>query len=401
MFTYINGGSVTSVKGIKAAGIFCGIKKKRKDLALIYSKKPCNSAGTFTLNKVKAAPLLISQDVIKSKSTVNAVLINSGKANACTGEQGYNNAKIMQQKCAEELSLNPKNVLISSTGVIGEQLPMDKLLNGIEDIVPVISQDGGFDAAEAIMTTDTRPKSFAVKVEQDDKAYSIGGICKGSGMIMPNMATMLAFITTDAKIGNSLLQKMLSTAVDMSFNKISVDGETSTNDMVILLANGESEVEINEDSQEAAEFQKALNDLCIKMAKSIVSDGEGATKLVAINVTGAHSKKDAELVGKSLANSSLLKTAIYGHDANWGRVMSSAGMSGADFDPSKVTIKFDDHLVLLPDYKIVVDDSIASKILAQKELNVNINLNGGQYSTTYWTCDLTEDYIKINALYRT
>jgi glutamate N-acetyltransferase/amino-acid N-acetyltransferase len=368
---------------------------------LIYSDKPCSSAGTFTLNKVKAAPLLISQEVIKSKSTVNAVLINSGNANACTGEEGFNNAKLMQQKCAEKLSLNPENVLISSTGVIGEQLPMDKLLNGIEDIVHVISEAGGLDAAEAIMTTDTRPKSFALKVEQDDNAYSIGGICKGSGMIMPNMATMLAFIATDAKIENSLLQKMLSTAVGVSFNKISVDGETSTNDMVILLANGEAGVEITEGSEEAKEFQNALNDFCIKMAKSIVSDGEGATKLISINVTGAHTKKDAELVGKTLANSPLLKTAIYGKDANWGRVMSAAGMSGADFDPSKTTIKFDDHLVLLPDYKIVVDDSVASQILAQKELNININLNGGQFSTTYWTCDLTEDYIKINALYRT
>lgn len=401
MFTYIKDGSVTSVKGIKAAGIFCGIKRKRKDIALIYSEKPCSAAGTFTLNKVKAAPLLISQEIVKSKSSVNAIVINSGNANACTGEEGFNNAKLMQQKCAEKLSLKPENVLISSTGVIGEQLPMDKLLNGIEEIVPVISETGGLDAAQAIMTTDTRPKSFALKVEQDKKAYSIGGICKGSGMIMPNMATMLAFITTDANIDNSLLQKMLSTAVDASFNKISVDGETSTNDMVILLSNGESGVEITEGSEEAEEFQNALNDFCIKMAKSIVSDGEGATKLIAINVTGAHSKKDAELVGKTLSNSPLLKTAIYGKDANWGRVMSAAGMSGADFDPSKTTIKFDDHLVLLPDYKIVVDDAVASQILAQKELNININLNGGQFSTTYWTCDLTEDYIKINALYRT
>lgn len=401
MFTYIKDGSVTSVKGIKAAGIFCGIKRKRKDIALIYSEKPCSAAGTFTLNKVKAAPLLISQEIVKSKSSVNAIVINSGNANACTGEEGFNNAKLMQQKCAEKLSLKPENVLISSTGVIGEQLPMDKLLNGIEEIVPVISETGGLDAAQAIMTTDTRPKSFALKVEQDKKAYSIGGICKGSGMIMPNMATMLAFITTDANIDNSLLQKMLSTAVDASFNKISVDGETSTNDMVILLSNGESGVEITEGSGEAEEFQNALNDFCIKMAKSIVSDGEGATKLIAINVTGAHSKKDAELVGKTLSNSPLLKTAIYGKDANWGRVMSAAGMSGADFDPSKTTIKFDDHLVLLPDYKIVVDDAVASQILAQKELNININLNGGQFSTTYWTCDLTEDYIKINALYRT
>ena len=401
MFTFIDNGSVTSVNGIKAAGIFCGIKKKRKDIALIYSEMPCSAAGTFTLNKVKAAPLLISQEVIKSNSQINAVLVNSGVANACTGEEGISNAKLMQKECAEKLSINPENVLISSTGVIGQQLPMNELLNGINDLVPALSDEGGSDAAEAIMTTDTKPKSFAVKVESGDSSYTIGGICKGSGMIMPNMATMLAFITTDAKIENPLLQKMLSAAVDISFNKISVDGETSTNDMVILLSNGAAEVNIEADSNEAEIFQQALNALSIQMAKSIISDGEGATKLITLNVTGAHSKQDADLVGKSLSNSSLLKTAIYGEDANWGRIMSSAGMSGADFDPSKVTIKFDDHFVLMPDYKIVVDESIASKILSQNELNINVNLNGGKYSSTWWTCDLTEEYIKINAHYRT
>ncbi len=379
MYEFIDNGTVTSVKGIKAAGIFCGIKRKRKDLALIYSEIPCNAAGTFTLNKVKAAPLLISKEVIKSNNKISAVLINSGVANACTGEKGLSNAKLMQKECAEKLSLEPDNVLISSTGVIGQQIPMDKLLNGIKEITPELSEDGGLDAAEAIMTTDKISKSFAIKVESDKGSYTIGGICKGSGMIMPNMATMLAFITTDAKIEKSLLQKMLSAAVNISFNKISVDGETSTNDMVILLSNGAANIDITEDSKEAEEFQKALNALTIQMAKAIISDGEGATKLVTINVTGAHTITDAELVGKSLANSSLLKTAIYGQDANWGRVMSAAGMSGADFDPSKVTIKFDDHFVLLPDYKIVVDEIIASQILSQKELNININLNGGKF----------------------
>ena len=400
MYKFISNGSVTSANGFKAAGIFCGIKKKKKDLALIYSAEPCTAAGTFTLNKVKAAPLLISQDVIKSGKTVNAVLVNSGNANACTGEEGYKNAELMQNVCAEKLSIDPENVLISSTGVIGQQMPMENLLNGITNIVPFVSKKGGHDAAEAIMTTDTKPKSFAVKVKVGDESFTIGAICKGSGMIMPNMATMLAFITTDAKVEKSLLQKILFNAVDISFNKISVDGETSTNDMVTIMANGVSGVKINTKEKEE-EFQKALNAISIEMAKSITGDGEGATKLITINVTGAHTKKDAELVGKSLSNSPLLKTAIYGQDANWGRIMSSAGMSGADFNPDKVTIKFDDHEVLLPDYKIIVDEDIASKILSKKELNININLNGGQFSSTWWTCDFTEDYIKINAHYRT
>lgn len=400
MYKFINSGTVTSANGFKAAGIFCGIKKKKKDLALIYSAQPCTAAGTFTLNKVKAAPLLISQEIIKSDNLINAVLVNSGNANACTGEEGYNNAKLMQSACAEKLSIKPNNVLISSTGVIGQQMPMQNLLNGINNIVPFISADGGHDAAEAILTTDTKQKSFAVKVEMGKETFTIGGICKGSGMIMPNMATMLAFITTDAKIEKSLLQKILFNAVDISFNKISVDGETSTNDMVTIMANGVSRVAIDTQEKEE-EFQKALNAICIEMAKSIISDGEGATKLITINVTGANTKTDADLVGKSLSNSPLLKTAIYGEDANWGRIMSSAGMSGAEFTPEKVTIKFDDHAVLLPDYNIVLDETIASKILAKKELNININLNGGKFSSTWWTCDFTENYVKINANYRT
>lgn len=400
MYKFINNGSVTSADGFKAAGIFCGIKKKKKDLAMIYSAEPCSAAGTFTLNKVKASPLLISQEVIKKGEDVHAVLVNSGNANACTGEEGHKNAQKMQSVCADKLSLKPENVLISSTGVIGQQMPMENLLNGINSIVSAISESGGHEAAEAIMTTDTKLKSFAVNVEVGNESFKIGAICKGSGMIMPNMATMLAFITTDAKVDKSLLQKCLSNAVELSFNKISVDGETSTNDMVTILANGASGVQINTNVKEES-FQKALNAISIEMAKSIAADGEGATKLITINVTGANTKKDAELVGKSLSNSSLLKTAIYGQDANWGRIMSSAGMSGADFNPENVTIKFDDHAVLLPDYKIVVDESEASKILSKKELNININLNGGQFSSTWWTCDFTEDYVKINAHYRT
>lgn len=401
MYQFINNGTVTSAKGFKAAGIFSGIKKKKKDLALIYSDSSCTAAGTFTLNKVKAAPLLVSQDVIKSKSEVKAVIVNSGNANACTGEAGYNDALKMQSCCAEKLGINANEVLISSTGVIGQLMPMDKLLGGIDEIVPKLSADGGFDAAEAIMTTDKKMKSFAVKVELSIGSVTIGAICKGSGMIMPNMATMLAFVTTDAKIETDLLQKLLSKAVKNSFNKISVDGDTSTNDMVVILANGKSGIEVYENSEDEKLFYEALEALSIQMAKSIVSDGEGATKLVTINVSGAHSEEDADLVGKAVANSSLVKTAIYGEDANWGRIMSAAGNSGASIEPEKMSIFFNNSPVVLPDYNIVLDEAEAKEILSQSEFQIKINLNGGKYSSTWWTCDFSEEYVKINANYRT
>lgn len=401
MHKFIDNGTVTTPKGFLAAGIFCGIKKQKKDLSLIYSKKSCTAAGTFTLNKVKAAPLLISQEVIKSKTNVNAILINSGNANACTGDKGYEDALIMQKYCAEKLGINQNEVLISSTGVIGQMMPMEKLLSGIDKIIPLLSTQGGFDAAEAIMTTDKKIKSFAVEVELSKGKIIIGSICKGSGMIMPNMATMLAFITTDVKIESEFLQELLSLSVKNSFNKISVDGETSTNDMVVMLANGESNLSIEKNSPDSIIFQEALTALCIVMAKSIVSDGEGATKLVEIIVTGANSDEDANLVGKAIANSPLVKTAINGEDANWGRIMSAAGNSGAEIDPNKISISFNELPVVLPNYNIVLDEKIASKILSQKEFQIKINLNGGKHSSTWWTCDFSQEYIKINANYRT
>lgn len=401
MYQFINGGSVTSAKGFKAAGIFCGIKKRKKDLALIVSSSFCNAAGVYTLNKVKAAPLLISKNVTDKDVPVKAVLINSGNANACTGEDGYKDAKFTQEYCADKLKVKPENILISSTGVIGVKLPLPKIISGIDNIVNVLSEKGGEDAAEAIMTTDTKKKSFAVKVKLSSGEVTIGAICKGSGMIMPNMATMLAFITTDAEIKKSLLYKMLLNSVNISFNKISVDGETSTNDMVIILSNGVNRIEVLENSNDEKVFQEALDAISIEMAKSIVSDGEGATKLIEINVTGADTQEDADLVGKSLANSNLLKTALYGRDANWGRIMSSAGMSGANFDPEKVSISFDDHEVLLPNFKVVLNEEIAYKILSKNEYSINVNLNGGDFSSRWWTCDLSENYVKINANYRT
>ncbi len=401
MYQYIENGSVTSAKGFTAAGIFCGIKRKKKDLALIYSELPCAAAGTFTLNKVKAAPLLITQSSINKGGQVKAVLVNSGNANACTGDAGFADALRMQKVCAEKLNINSDEVLIGSTGVIGQPMPMDKLEHGIADIVPQLSANGGVDSAEAIMTTDKKIKSFALKVELSKGEVVIGAVCKGSGMIAPNMATMLGFITTDAGVEKAFLQQMLSTAVKNSFNKISVDGETSTNDMVLLMANGASGIKIDNNSADAELFHDALDDICREMAKSIVSDGEGATKLVTINVKNAKTAEDADLVGKSIANSSLVKTAIYGADANWGRILSAAGQSGADIDPAKVSISFDDLPILLPNYKLALDEEMASKILSQNEFVINVDLGVGSKNCTWWTCDLTEEYVRINADYRT
>ncbi len=401
MFQYIDNGSVTSSKGFKAAGIFCGIKRKRKDLALIYSETSCTAAGTYTLNKVKAAPLMISQETVKNSGFVKSVLINSGNANACTGEEGFKDALFMQSICAKKLGINKNEVLIASTGVIGLKLPVKKIETGLDEIITKLSDYGGKDAAEAIMTTDTKIKSFAVKVKTSKGEFTIGSICKGSGMIMPNMATMLAFISTDAGIEKSLLQELLSNAVKITFNKISVDGETSTNDMVLLLANGLSKIKIQKNTDEYSAFKEALTDICKEMAKAIVSDGEGATKLVTINVKNAKTGHDADLIGKSIANSSLVKTAIYGADANWGRILSAAGQSGADFDPSKVSISFNDLPVLLPSYKLAVDEEKATKILSKSDFVINVDLNYGSEEATWWTCDLTEEYVRINADYRT
>ena len=400
MYNFIENGSVTSAAGFYAAGIFANIKKKRKDLALIYSKLPCNAAGTFTLNKVKAAPLVLSKQMIADGNKIKAVLVNSGNANACTGEPGYEDALITQKYCAEKLDVKQSQVLLSSTGVIGQRLPVDKMLSGIESIIPQLSENGGLDAAEAIMTTDTKRKNYAVSVELEYTSVIIGGICKGSGMIMPNMATMLGFITTDAFIEQDLLQTILSEVVNVTFNKISVDGETSTNDMVVILANGASGIKVEKDTADVEKFKAGLKAVCTEMAKSIASDGEGATKLITINITGADTQIDADLAGKCIANSPLVKTAVYGRDANWGRIMSSVGMSGAEINPDKISISFNEVPILLPGFNIVVDEEKATEVLSKSEVAINVNLNGGSFKSTWWSCDFTENYIKINADYR-
>jgi glutamate N-acetyltransferase/amino-acid N-acetyltransferase len=401
MFQQLNNGSVTSAKGFKAAGIYCGIKKKRKDLALIYSETCCTVAGTFTLNKVKAAPIVISQELVKNGKKVKAVLVNSGNANACTGQAGHQDALTMQKACAQKLGIGQDEVIISSTGVIGQQLPVEKIVEGLDEIIPLLSEEGGLDAAEAIMTTDKKIKSYAVKVALSKGDVTIGGICKGSGMIMPNMATMLGFLATDAAIDQAIIQNLLFSCVNVSFNKISVDGETSTNDMVTLMANGASGIEIKEGDKDYDDFKEALASICTDMAKSIVSDGEGATKLVQINVKNAKTAEEASLIGKAIANSPLVKTAINGQDANWGRIVSAAGNSGADVIPEKISVSFNQLPVLKENYDIVLDEEKALKILSLPEFEINIDINNGKEACTWWTCDFSEEYIRINADYRT
>lgn len=401
MFTYIENGSITSVKGIKATGIHAGLKRKRKDLALIVSEKPCSVAGTFTLNKVQAAPLLVSKEVIAKGGKVKAILINSGNANACTGERGYNDALKSQKHCAKKLGVEQNEVIISSTGVIGEYMPMHILKTGIESIVDQVTDDGGLKAAKAILTTDLVEKSFAVNVKLSGGEITIGGIAKGSGMIMPNMATMLSFIATDADIEKDLLKRILTKTVNNSFNKISVDGDTSTNDMVILISNGVSKVIITENSEDVKLFEEALLAISIDMAKAIVSDGEGASKLIAIKVKGGKIESDVNTIAQTIANSPLVKTAIYGSDANWGRIITAVGRSGVEFDPAKVEIKFDDMTILAPNYWHEFDEEEATTVLSKKEVTISVNLNDGQVSTTWWTCDFSEKYIEINASYRT
>lgn len=397
---FINNGTITGPKGFKAAGIFCGIKKRKKDLALIYSENACSAAGTFTTNRVKAAPVVLSMEIINSGKPVRALLVNSGNANSCTGEKGLQDAIESQKLCGRSLGIKSSEVLIASTGVIGVELPMDKLSEGIKNIPESLSCEGGHEAAEAIMTTDKKEKSFAAKINLSGGQVTIGAVCKGSGMIMPNMATMLGFFTTDANIGPEQLKCLLKSAVKDSFNKISVDGDTSTNDMVILLANGASEVSLN-NPNDIEKFQEALSALAQKMAIAIVSDAEGGTKLVTINVSGAETSEMANIVAKTVANSSLVKTALNGCDANWGRIMSAAGMSGCDIDPEKMSIWFNDLPVIKPGYKIALDEAAALEILKGSEYEINIDLGIGNESTRWWTCDLSKEYVEINANYRT
>ena len=401
-------GGVTAAKGFMAASTAAGIKyKDRKDMAMIYSEVPCVAAGTFTTNIVKAAPVKWDQNVVYHQPNAQAVVINAGIANACTGEEGMGYCRATAEKVSEVLKVPAEQVLVASTGVIGKQLPIDRICNGIDAMVPALGADleSGHNAALAIMTTDTHEKEVAVTFELDGKTVTIGGMCKGSGMIHPNMCTMLSFVTTDAAISKDLLQEALSADVADTYNMISVDGDTSTNDTCLLLANGMAgNAEITEKNADYEAFVKALNFVNEYLAKQMAGDGEGATALFEVKVVGAETKEQAKVLSKSVITSSLTKAAIYGHDANWGRILCAMGYSGANFDPEKVDLFFESAAgkMQIIENGVAVDysEEEATKILSESHVTAIADIKMGDAEATAWGCDLTYDYVKINADYR-
>ena len=397
----LENGSVTSPRGFTAAAVAAEIKYTgRTDLAVVYSKVPAQAAAVYTLNRFKAAPLQVTEQNI-SNGIAQAIVVNSGIANAGMGAEGMRLAREMSDCAAEALNIAKDDVIIASTGVIGMPLPMDKVKNGIQKVSKALYADGGHDAAKAIMTTDTVCKEMAVQLRIDGKVVTIGAMAKGSGMIHPNMATMLGFITTDVNIDNKALQAAFKANIDDSFNMVSVDGDTSTNDMVAILANGQAgNTLLTEESPDFPAFKETLREICIAMAQKIAGDGEGATKLVECTVTGAATKEDARLAAKAIIASSLVKTAIYGNDANWGRIACAAGYSGAQFDPDKVNIFIGDVQVAQNGMGLEFDEAKATETLKQKKVNILVKFNIGNEEATAWGCDLTYDYVSINADYR-
>ena len=401
-------GGVTAAKGFEAAGAEAGIKyKNRKDMAIVYSRKPCVLAGTFTSNVVKAAPVLWDKKVVEESPFGQAVIINAGIANACTGKEGYSYCDKTAKAAAKALGIPEESVLVASTGVIGMQLPIDRIEDGVAKLAKLKEATiaAGTQAAEAIMTTDTRSKQVAVEFEVGGVKVTIGGMCKGSGMIHPNMCTMLAFVTTDAVISKELLMKAVKEDVVDTFNMISVDGDTSTNDTLLVMANGMAEnPEIKEGTPEYEEFKAALHYINESLAKMMAGDGEGATALFETKVIGADTKEHARILSKSVICSSLTKAAIYGHDANWGRILCALGYSGVQFDPEKIELFFESKSGRIQIYKdgVATDysEEEASKILADPEVTVLVDMKMGNETATAWGCDLTYDYVKINADYR-
>ncbi len=394
---------ITAARGFRAAGIHCGIKKAKKDLALVVSDLPAAAAGVFTQNKVAAAPVVVDREQLARSSTMRAIVVNSGNANAATGERGMRDAWSMINTAASALGVDQHEVLVSSTGVIGQFLPIEKIRAGIEEASRQLTPECHRSSAEAIMTTDTFAKEYAIRFPFKGVEVSIGGMSKGSGMIAPNMATMLAFVTTDALVSPAVLRHALKHASDRSFNRITVDGDTSTNDMVLLLANGaagnEPLADLNDPSYAA--FEAALEHVLVRLSTMIVRDGEGATKFVTITVNGAPTEGDAVAAARAIASSSLVKTAIHGEDANWGRILAAVGYSGIDFRPEDVEIFFGEVPILRKNYQIDFSEEAAKNVLVQKDITVTVELNHGGASATFWTCDLSKEYVAINANYRT
>jgi glutamate N-acetyltransferase / amino-acid N-acetyltransferase len=399
----INNGGVTTPKGFTAGATFAGIKKPSKDaldLSILYSEVSCDAAAVFTRNQIKAAPVLLDQEKLARTGKARAVLINSGCANACTGSQGMESAVASADLVAKSLGISSGEVMIASTGVIGVQLPMDKMRDGISRIA--LSREGGSDLTRAIMTTDTRPKKIAVKVSSGKSEFTIGGTAKGAGMIHPDMATMLAFLTTDASVDPAFLAAALKQAADSSFNMVTVDGDTSTNDMLLIMANGLAGNEkIKAGSALAGDFQQALDEVCLFLAKSIAKDGEGATRLIEVLVTGAISENDARTAARTIAGSPLVKTAVHGCDPNWGRIIAAAGRSGAKVVQDRADVYIGKMCLCKSGMPLPFDKKAAAAELKCDEVLLRLDLNLGNASARAWGCDLTEEYVVINSDYTT
>ena len=394
-------GGVTLPRGFQASGVHCGIKKSRPDLALIISEKQAQAAGMFTSNLVKAAPVLVTMEHLKS-GVARAIVINSGNANACTGEKGLKDADAMASYVSSYLGIDVKEGLVASTGVIGKPLPMDNISKGITAAISNLSPGGSRDAAEAILTTDQTVKETALKGCISKVDVSIGGICKGSGMIHPDMATMLAFITTDVSITSAMLKKALVPSVKRSFNMISVDGDTSTNDMVLVMANGLAGNEIiDREGPDFNEFCLGLQEVMESLAKMIVRDGEGATKFIEIKVKHGKNVEEAGRIARTVGSSNLVKTAIFGADPNWGRILAAAGRAGVDFRPDLIDVYIGDICIVRSGEGVCFNEADVKNVLTKKDIKIVIDLNSGIGTACAWTCDLTYDYIKINADYTT
>lgn len=396
-------GGITAVPGLRATGVHAGLKPDiEKDVALIAADIPAVAAGVFTKNRVCAPVVLVCRENI-SDGRAQAIVVNSKNANACTGEVGMQNARQMASLVGESLGIDPSLVLVASTGVIGQQLPMDKISHGIRLAAPALEPDGGHDAALAIMTTDTVPKEIAVEFEVGGKTARIGGMTKGAGMIAPNLATMLAFLATDVSIASEPLQQALRESAAKSFNRMTIDTDSSTNDTVLIMATGTAgNPEISETTGDAYEaFREGLDFACIELAKKIARDGEGATKLVEVVVNGAKDEVEGEMAARAIAESPLVKTAVFGTDANWGRIMMAAGKSGAEFDPYQVNVWLSGYQLVQDGMDAGFDEDRATALFSEDTVTITVDLNAGEASVTMWTCDYSHDYISINADYRT
>lgn len=397
----IHDGSVTNPQGFFAGGLHCGIKRKRLDLGWIFSEIPATAASVYTTNQFQAAPLLVTKESIDNTGEIQGVIVNSGNANACTGEEGYQNALFMRKKFAERIGIDEHLVAVSSTGVIGEQLPMEKLETGINQINHFENDADRFE--KAILTTDTTQKRACVQLEIDGKTVTIAGCAKGSGMIHPNMATMLGFITTDANVSRESLAVALKESVNETFNMITVDGDTSTNDMVLILANGlAGNQKLTEHHADWDYFLSGVRKVCESLAKQIAKDGEGATKLIEVTVNGCKSREDASKIAKTIIGSNLVKTAVFGADPNWGRIVAAIGYSGVQLTTTAIDVYIGSHQVVKGGLPATFSEEMVTSYLKENdEIQILVDLYDGESHATAWGCDLTYDYVKINALYRT